>query len=650
MAIFRDKIVPIPKVKGITINRGDGNRVLFVKEAPYDAKLGYAKPKRTTIGYINNSDVKTMHPTSGYKLLFPSLWEKYFDEKVPAVCKRIGMYALVDAVNSLTGIKDIMDDSFGIDNANAMVDFVMYSMLFHTNAACSFDRRMKDQQLFSAECFSDSFYSNLFSKKISYEQILAFKKKWARQCKEDGTDEVWLCIDGSNDDCESKGVELAERGHAKSLRNRKIVSFTYAVTQEGKPVTFELYRGSLVDAKAMKRIISFLEEAEINIRGVILDRGYCNSDSLEYLSSKSIPYIIMVKGSPAGYSNLLEQYGNKIKLNAEYLIQGTYLFGVQEKVQLFDGYKHDDYLTLFYDYKNGGDRVTALLKKLYREADRVKGILEKGEIPKPVSLFKNIISVSEEQKIEFNTEELQKLLDEKGLYSIVTSEKMSPRDVHLLYSARNSSETEYMIVKTQLGYGKVRVHVTKAVQSKFAIGFIASCIRYQLQEAAEYVSRTTNEVIQEANMLMMTKIGESYVPVQGVVGRQENILNKLGSSTAILTQIAKDENDRLAGRHPVPRHRKTGPKKELSKEKTEQSIMQESIPALPKIENKKEPSKRGVKSGTKRGEFNKDGTIRKKPGVPTGYKRGDTNKDGSPRKKPGPKKKVSLSSSQSTGT
>ena len=37
MAVFWDKTVPIPKTNGITINRGDKNKVLFVKEAPYDA-------------------------------------------------------------------------------------------------------------------------------------------------------------------------------------------------------------------------------------------------------------------------------------------------------------------------------------------------------------------------------------------------------------------------------------------------------------------------------------------------------------------------------------------------------------------------------------------------------------------------------------
>ena len=124
---------------------------------------------------------------------------------------------------------------------------------------------MSNQILYSGKAYSDSSYSDLFERGLTKDQILAFKKKWAMQCKKDGVDGVWLCIDGSNDDCESEGVELAEKGHAKSKRNVEIVSFTYAVTPGGKPVTFDVYRGGLVDAKEMQAAIEMLSETKESI-------------------------------------------------------------------------------------------------------------------------------------------------------------------------------------------------------------------------------------------------------------------------------------------------------------------------------------------------------------------------------------------------
>ena len=645
--VYKDKTVPVPNMKGITINRGDGNRVLFVKEAPYDAKAGYARPKRITIGYVTDTDTKLMHPTDGYKIVFPKKWEELFGEKVPSVFKYIGMYALAEAVNIQTGIKDAMDQCFGSKNADAMMDFVMYSMLFQTNVTEHFPSRMSDQQLYSGDALSDSFYSDLYQHKIGFSEILEFKKKWALQCKEDGVEEVWLCIDGSNDDCESAGVIFAEKGHAKSLRNRNIVSFTYAVTETGKPVTFDVYRGGLVDAKAMKRIISFLEEAGIRLRGVILDRGYCDATALKYLNSKEIPYVIMVKGTPAGYKDIVKTYGNKIKLNAEYFIKGTNLFGVQDEVQLFENYDHKDHLTLFYDYKNGSERITTLLRQLNNEIGRCEKAIAMGTIPIISPKFNSVLNLSEDNtRVNIVTANLQKLLDEKGLYSIVTSDPMTPQEVHYLYQCRNSSETDYMIVKTQMGYGKVRVHVTKSVQSRFAIAFIASCLRYELQDVAKEIGRSTSEVIQEMNRIYMTRIGNSYVPVQGLIGRQELILKLLGSSASFMQEIANDENARIAGRKPTPRHRKPGPNKKRAITLEEKETKHKSDKKSGSKKKEKSDNKRGVKPGTKRTPTNKDGSKRKSPGVPKGTKRSPFNKDGSPRKKPGPKPKENAAAGQ----
>jgi hypothetical protein len=79
-----------------------------------------------------------------------------------------------------------MDEALGAAHANAMLDFGLYSMLFHTSVAEHFDKRMSDQQLFSRNCYSDSFFYDLLNQEIPFEEILHFKKKWAFLCKEDG--------------------------------------------------------------------------------------------------------------------------------------------------------------------------------------------------------------------------------------------------------------------------------------------------------------------------------------------------------------------------------------------------------------------------------------------------------------------------------
>lgn len=636
MAVIRNIKVDIPK-SHITIERQSGGKpalIKYVLEAPYNREKGYPEPKRTTIGHQCPDDKTKMYPTTQYATVFPDAWEKISGEKKKPAVKRIGMFTLCQAVNTKTGVKDTMDGVFGANVSDVVMDFAMYSILHKTDVVSAFQAGMRGEMLYSGDARSDSMYTELFEHKMTREQILQFRKEWALRCKEEaGVKSVWLCIDGSNDDCRSKGVEIAEKGAAKSKKNVNIISFTYAVTDAGFPVTFDVYEGGMVDAKAMKNIIFFLTEAGILLKGVILDRGYCTKPTIEYLNGAGIPYIIMVKGQPEGFSSIVSEYGSQIKMNAEYLVPGTYLFGVQQKVQLFKSYKKDDYVTLFFDYQNGSERVTALLKNLYGAMSDISSQLRKNDKVTMEGPFQNLLHLEteisedgqEQQRIKINTSDLQKAIDEKGLYSIVSSEEMPPEEVHRRYASRSASETQYRFIKTQLGYGTLRVQNTQAVYAKFFTAFIASIIRFEIEQASKALGQSATRMIEEACRLEMIRLDNSYTYTHAEKARVTDLFSKLGvDGSELLDETVKAENDRMAGRTPALRHRKPGPKRGSHHKQydSEGNVIRR---------------KSGVKPGTKRPEVNQDGSVRKKPGVAPGTKRGIYNKDGSLRKKPGPK-------------
>lgn len=638
MAVYRHIVVDIPKER-VTVERqkdGKPSIIKYVLEAPYDRDKGYARPKRTTIGYQCIGSTTTMHPTTQYADVFPALWETASKQRIKPAVKRIGMFTACQAINANIGIKDILDNVYGTDLSNSIMDYAIYSVIHHTSEASSFSTKMRNEMLYSKAPLSDSSYSRIFEEKMTKELDILLRRRWALQCRDDGVEEVWLCIDGSNDDCESRGVEIAEKGHAKSRKNINIVSFTYAVAANGKPVTYDVYRGGLVDAKAMRAVVNFLVECGIRVKGVILDRGYCDAGAMKYLENEKIPYVIMVKGAPEGYRQVAEEYGKKIKMDAKYLIPHTFLFACQQKVQLFKSYAHEDWLTLFFDYRNGSGRITALLKKLYAEMSRLEEGIRKGDVPEVDSRYKKLLSISERKEGEntlkevvLDTSELQPLIDEKGLYGILSSAEMPPVEIHKLYVARSSSETQYRQVKTQLGYGKVRVHFTSGVRARFAVGFVSSVLRYEIEQAAKGLNRNANQMIQELEMTEAQKINDVYTYSHVENERVKSFFRNLqADAEKLIDESVNFENDRLSGRIPTPRRRKTGPKKgSHHKQYDDQGNVI--------------PKKSGVNPGTKRSEFNKDGSPRKKPGVKPGTKRGEYNKDGSPRKKPGPKPKIS---------
>ena len=621
---LKDIRVPIPHHTGITIDRS-GRRVLRVLEAPYDAKAHYTRPKRVTIGYLVDDSVTQMRPSKKYADLYVNEWKEHTGEDIKPTIKKLGIYALVEAVNATNGILDVLTTSLGKERAHSLIDFAMYSLLFKSAAAADYEARMHNQLVYSGVPLSDSYYSDLFEKKLSKEDILQFKKAWAMECKKDGVDEVWLCIDGSNDDCDSQGVDIAEPGHNKSGTNKNIVSFTYAVSQTGRPVTFDVYRGGLVDAKAMHSIIAFLKACGIKVKGVILDRGYCNSSALQFLNGEKLQYVIMVKGHPQVVVEIMNEYAGQIRRNPEYLIRGTKLYGVQKACQLFKDYVKQDYLTLFFDNLNAAQREDKFLENMNSAISEAEIKLAKGEEPQIPTKFRDILGVDGKEKkrsIIINTENLKAALDAKGYSCIVTSEEMKPETVNDMYVSRNASEKQYRIFKTDLGYGTVGVYYTPGVYSKFTVGFISSVIRYEVQEAAKALKmkKDVNQLIDEMDKLEMLKINDIYIYSHTENTRTIQLLGKLNTEISIFDVITKEENDRLAGRQPLPRHRKTGPKKTSALTKPNKSVQ-----------------KRGPKSGFTRSEVNADGTPRKKPGPKPGFTRGEFNADGSRRQKPGPK-------------
>jgi hypothetical protein len=110
----------------VTIEKQSGGKpalVKYVLEAPYDKEKGYTTPKRTTIGHQCNGSKTTMHPTTQYKQVFPALWEKASKERVKPAVKRIGMFTACQAINSKTGIKDILDSVYGTSDAGSIMDY-----------------------------------------------------------------------------------------------------------------------------------------------------------------------------------------------------------------------------------------------------------------------------------------------------------------------------------------------------------------------------------------------------------------------------------------------------------------------------------------------------------------------------------------------
>ena len=569
MSINRNVLVPIPDQAN---HPKTGRRVFLTLEKRYDPVKKYNKDKRIAIGEAC-SDTQ-MYPNDSYKLLFPDTYNKCapYEQHLPALTKIIGPYAAFLALGISSGIYDVINKSFGPLYANMIMDYAMYSILMESDVSSEFQNTMKNYLLFSEKTYSDTWISDFFKNKITDNQSDLFRRNWAEHCKKNQVDSVWLCVDGSNDDCDAQKVWSGEAGHDKSGNGGPIVSYMWAVSaKDGTPITYRVYRGSRVDSQELKEIVSFLSDYGITTKGIILDRGFWNVDDVKALQGAGYDFLIMMK-SGVGFDTMLKNHGALLRSgNVANMLTKSGMYGITDQVQVFSTMSEKFYVTLFFNNRKWAKKTNELtdaVKRAIRDARQKVSEHQAYTLPKEAKPY---IIVEKHRgrngdTFQIDEEALQKEVDSKGFASIASSKQCTPEEVDQIYQLRQASEKQYSTFKSQLGFDVLRVHTESSWESKFAVGFIAGLLRNELQKVCAGMDIDVSTALRELSFIMMTRMKDDrYLYIHMMTIRAQAILQQLGLIEDDMALIAEEENRRLDGEKHSPIH--TLPVRETVKRK-----------------------------------------------------------------------------------
>ena len=549
------------------------------------------------------ANVHTMYVNDNFRTYYPEEWNKYYEDKMTPKSDflHIGLYAAVLGILNKTGLYGVMLDSFGPCTTNAFIDFAMYSILYRSDAALSLQTVMSDEVLFSSRTFSDSWYSSLFHD-ITGDQRRKFQNGWLQKCKEDGLEEVWLCIDGSNNECSSSSSTLATPGHSKTKDSNDIVSYMYAVNgTTGIPVTYDVYYGSVVDKSAFISLATTLKANGIRIRGVILDRGFCTENVIRSVRELGCSYVIMAPSNTNAYITMMEKYSETIRWKVDHIVNEYGVFGIGDHVKLFSSSKEEGWAYLFFDGTNGSERSQRLIRNIYEAQREAKKSIANG---KKISYLHGTKKYFIEKKdesgkvvdLDYNYKEWQADLDSKGYSVIISSDDLTPEKVDELYNMRDVSEKTYSMAKTQLGFSVTRVQGDSAILNKMALLFIATIIRREMINTAKKLSTPTNEIIAELDKINLLLVsGNEYAVRYKGSGKALSFLAEYDIDSLVLDAIVRDYNDR---------------DRNLSLVRAFPSPIVKRGPGRPKKE--KEPVQEHRKPGRPRGSKNKKTLLKEK--------------------------------------
>ena len=525
-------------------------------------------PITVVLGYATSNG--QMHVNENFRMLHPDLWAENFGAAdLVEYQLKCGLYTVLLKVAKTKGLYDAVQRSFGYESGNALMDYAMFSMLSRVNSAQLFDQTMSDHVLFSGKVHSDAWFSKLFEQEIDRNQIHRFKMDWLKRCRNRGQRKVWVAIDGSNNDCQVTGSDLAVNGKSKSGNSFPLVSYIYAVdAEEGRPITYFVNEGNMVDCKAFVEMCTFLHDNGLEIQGIIIDRGFCYYNVVELIAKCGYEYVLMLKSDTHGHTAMYSAHGDDIRWNVRYTVSQEGLFGISEPDQvLFATHpKHTACIALFFNGTNGSERSVALMRNIFSTYDSLCDKLAEGEhptVPQSLARYLKVRGAGKSCQIIIDYDSWQEDMNAKGFFSLASSQVMSPGQIYSIYRLRNAVEKQFTILKSMEGYSATRAHFTPGIESRFAVCFIASILR------AECAGLNACKMLVEMDRIKLQYLNDHrYHPVMNLSKRQQALLKEFRTSQAELESIAEDVNARNITREPsqvrllpeeiAAKHRKAG--------------------------------------------------------------------------------------------
>ena len=466
---------------------------------PTDGRKPYTSHKTICIGKIkkdeNGNNTSQLYANENY-------YRIYEHQKLPTINERIefiivGPRIAINKIIEEYGLKSILIEVFGEKNAYLILDLSMYMLIKHSAVFQHFPIWGLHYALFSESVVSDSYISKFLNTSLSHSKINLFKLLWAQ--KHIGSGKVFFCYDSTNVNSQAQGIYIVQKGYAKDDKTLEQVNTDYIIRQEdGLPLTFTEYPGSIVDISEASEMFKFLKQITEKLTFKIIlicDRGYISEENLFLMDENNIGFLLLLKANLKDYKDILNEYKNELKYNFKYYNEDVKEFGMTIERKIF-GHGPIRYFHLLWSSKLAAEEEYSIGKNVINKEKLIQNIinrekkLTKKEITDLSKWFdleyieSGTLKSSENKEIPAytiksyvrNDAAIKKDFEECGFYILVSSEKMTAFEAKESYLKRDCVEKIFKALKSSLGLDKFGIHSDNSLIAKSLIWFVASIL------------------------------------------------------------------------------------------------------------------------------------------------------------------------------
>lgn len=589
---YRDVVVDIPVNVSVDPNGYVYYNITSTVKRDNDGKKKYNDHKKVIIGKAISEPRqwqvdRKMTPNDNYYSVFSTSGQDTKPQR-PVHDKSlvVGLHVALDALAKECGLLDDLYDAFGEEDSQTLLDFAHYMLSERSAVAQHVPSWGRKHATFEYEVPKDDEICRFLKSRIDVSEIKYFKSLWALRNISDG--HVYFCYDSTNENSQAKGISLVEKGHAKDDPSLEQVNTDYVVRQDdGLPISFCEFPGSVNDMKEAKEMIAFLRELleyasshkKVDADSIvdlfitlICDRGYISQENVEELDDAGIGFILMLRGNMGITEKLITEHVFDVKKPRNYIRdRDQYVLVVPGP--LFENDKRTRYFYIIWDSKAERDNRLKTYDKIERYEKELHKLVERKTLVTQLELKKyyeyfDVVTVNDgtvetrkrgrgigttetesfrvvsyqrnEDKMEF---ELLKC----GYHVVVSSSELSAEELLMRYSKRDCVEKVFSALKSHLGMDELGVHSDEALHSKSMAWFIASIIYCVMQNKSESLRKKNSKIyttpciiktLEEITADMNILKGE-YERSYAYTAHQETILSAFGIKTETIDNYIK---------------------------------------------------------------------------------------------------------------
>ena len=329
-------------------------------------------------------------------------------------------------------------------------------------------------------------------------------------------------------------LPMSEYGHAKDHPGEKQVNLSLVTEKEnGIPVMFDLYPGSIVDVSTLKNTLTRIRAFGMEKVSLILDRGFFSLDNLNIM--KGMDFIMAASLSRKEIKSAFSALGKKIENANNVIVHGNRtIFAMNSKIRI-EGMDIDAYF--YYDTEREGEEKANFHRKLKEIRDKIESLSVRKGVSRTIYAiggdYMKYIQYHMGETITTTTRKnaISHLTGRFGKFMIVYHGKYTAMECLSTYRERDAIEKAFESLKTDMEIFPLRVRNESTLKGLVLVFFISLIIRSSLvkrmNDSGLSKKYSVEKMLLELEKLSMVKLSDGSIMETERTARQKEIFKGL---------------------------------------------------------------------------------------------------------------------------